>query len=190
MSSRRAAEIGTSAHVEHEKTGPRTAFDSRTGEEERNRRSASLLCGLLTPRPPRDALGREGRLLRLVVDHADARSRAHWRSLRLSWLPHVLACRPDTGPAVGSLRRRHESDSARGHCRGRCCADSRRVRPRFGTRGRRPWCACVCGVIARRWGAWRRTGGGGSAVGRGRGGNEKRTGGFRGVGAPASEPLR
>ena len=29
-----------------------------------------------------------------------------------------------------------------------------------------------------------------SAVGSGRGGNEKRTGGFRGVGAPASEPLR
>jgi hypothetical protein len=40
-------------------------------------------------------------------------------------------------------------------------------------------------------GAWRRTGGGGSAVSRGRrGGNEKRAGGFRGVGAPASEPLR
>jgi hypothetical protein len=34
-----------------EKTGPRTAFDSRTGEEERNRRSDPLLCGLLAPRP-------------------------------------------------------------------------------------------------------------------------------------------
>ncbi len=48
-----------------------------------------------------------------------------------------------------------------------------------------PWCACICGVVARRWGAWRRTGGGGSAVRSGRGGNEKRTGGFRGGGAPA-----
>lgn len=65
-----------------------------------------------------------------------------------------------------------------------------RVRPRCGTGGWRPWCARVCGVVARRWGAWRRTGGGGSALGCGRGGNDERTGGFRGVGAPAPEPLR
>jgi hypothetical protein len=43
------------------------------GEEERNRRSESLLRGLLTPRPRRDALGREGQLLRLVV-HVGAHS--------------------------------------------------------------------------------------------------------------------
>jgi hypothetical protein len=34
-----------------EKTGSRTAFDSRTGEEGRNCRSDALLCRLLTPRP-------------------------------------------------------------------------------------------------------------------------------------------
>jgi hypothetical protein len=37
--SSRAAKIGTSAHVGHENAFPRTAFDSRTGEEERNFRS-------------------------------------------------------------------------------------------------------------------------------------------------------
>ena len=102
------------------------------------------------------------------------------------WKPPPTRCnRPATATPRTSDQPdtiRHESDSARGHCRGRCCAGTRRVRPRFGTGGRRPWSACVSGVIARRWGAWRRTGGGGSAAGSGRGGNAKRTGGFRGVG--------
>jgi ADP-ribose pyrophosphatase YjhB (NUDIX family) len=44
----RAAEIGTSAHVGHEKTGPRTAFDSRTGEEERLDVEVTGLIGVYT----------------------------------------------------------------------------------------------------------------------------------------------
>jgi ribosomal protein S18 acetylase RimI-like enzyme len=45
--------------------GPRTTFNSRTAEEGRTRRSNALLCGLLTPRARRDALGRQGELVRL-----------------------------------------------------------------------------------------------------------------------------
>ena len=48
MLSRRAAEIGTSAYVGHEKTGPRTAFDSRTGEEERLDVEVTGLIGVYT----------------------------------------------------------------------------------------------------------------------------------------------
>jgi hypothetical protein len=117
-------------------------------------------------------------------------------------LDDVVATQDTVTQLIGAIRRvRREVAGAvqviAEHCSahdyddpGKPGADPHRVRPRFGTGGRRLWCARVCGVVARRWGVWRRTGGGGSAVGGGRGGNEKRTGGFRAVGAPASEPLR
>jgi hypothetical protein len=122
-----------------EKTGPRTAFDSRTGEEERNRRSDPLLCGLLTPRPRRDALGREGQLLRLVV-HIGAHSERgvgvpeprrddRHRHVVLQLHERAAGCAGSGAAGCASRPRSHtRQPSSRTQCRGGSAAPEGRRR--------------------------------------------------------------